>query len=152
MDSFRSQLDEAIGRSRPNGRLALAMTDLDGLKRVNDTYGHLAGRMVVREMGVMMREALRPNDVPALYGGDEAIIFFPETSIEEAREVLEGLRRAIETRVFEYEDKPFHVSISQGLAEWPCHGQTAEQLIAAADQALYAAKAAGRNCIRCAGG
>lgn len=150
MDSFRGNLEAEMNRCRQGGVLSLAMTDLDGLKRVNDTYGHLAGRMVVREMGNMMRASLRPQDLPALYGGDEAIILLPDTKLEEAAEVAERLRQCVESREFDYRGQKFQVTISQGLAEFPRHGSTAEQLIAAADQALYSAKADGRNCFRLA--
>jgi len=87
MDSFRSHLEAEMQRSRPDGVFCVAMTDLDGLKRVNDTYGHLAGRMVVREMGNMMRSSLRKQDLAALYGGDEAVILMPNTRLNEAAEV-----------------------------------------------------------------
>ena len=150
MDSFRSNLESEMQRSRPDGILSVAMTDLDGLKRVNDTYGHLAGRMVVREMGTMMRASLRPQDLPALYGGDEAVVLMPDTHIEQAAEVAEVLRRCVESHVFQYHDQKFQVSISQGLSEWPKHGTTVEQIIASADHALYTAKADGRNCVRLA--
>ena len=148
MDSFRRLLDDAIRDTKPNQPFTLAMTDLDGLKKVNDTHGHLAGRMVVREMGAMIRNALRATDRAGLYGGDEAIMFYPGTNLHEARSVAETLRQAIENRVFEHEGARFSVTISQGLAEWPRHGASAEAIIAAADRALYAAKAGGRNCIR----
>jgi diguanylate cyclase (GGDEF)-like protein len=150
MDAFRRQLETEILKSRPEGRLTLAMTDLDGLKRVNDSYGHLAGRMVVREMGAMIRQTVREQDRAGLYGGDETIIFYPETGIEEARDIAERLRQTIQARVFEHQAHTFGVTISQGLAEWPRHGKTIEPLVAAADKALYTAKAEGRNCIRCA--
>ncbi len=127
------------------------MTDLDGLKRVNDTYGHLAGRMIVREMGAMMREAIRPGDLAGLYGGDEAIVLYPDTDVDTAATVAEGLRKMIAERVFELEDHAFQVTISQVLAEWPGCGATGDALIAAADRALYAAKAAGRNCTMISG-
>ncbi|MCX5758543.1 MAG: GGDEF domain-containing protein [Candidatus Hydrogenedentes bacterium] len=148
MDAFKRELDEEFHREGAQRVLTLAMTDLDGLKKVNDTHGHLAGRMVVREMGAIIRHALREQDRAGLYGGDEAIIFFPETPLDEAHVVAERLRVAIEQRLFEFHGKTFHVSISQGLAEWPRHGKTIEQIIASADQALYAAKAAGRNCVQ----
>ena len=148
MEAFRRMLDTEM---RKTGPLTIAMTDLDGLKRVNDTYGHLAGRMVVREMGVIIREAIRPGDRAALYGGDEAIILFAGAVLDEAAPFAEGLRESIESRVFEHCGTEFQVTISQGLAECPRHGHTIEQLIAAADQALYAAKADGRNCVRYAG-
>ncbi len=150
MEAFRRRLDAAITHGQNTTPFSLAMTDLDGLKQVNDRYGHLAGRMVVREMGVMIRESLRPQDLAGLYGGDEAILLFPETPLDEAQAVAECLRQRIESQRFDFDGHAFHVSISQGLAEWPEHGVTPEALIAAADGALYAAKHAGRNCIRLA--
>lgn len=150
MGAFRTRLDHCLRTTPKESVFSLAMTDLDGLKRVNDTHGHLAGRMVVREMGAMMRGALRPADIAALYGGDEAIVVFPSTPLDGAREVAERLRETIEKRVFEFQGTTFGVTISQGLAEWPRHGDTAEALVAAADRALYAAKNAGRNCVRTA--
>ncbi len=148
MEAFRYRLDAAIRHHDADRPFSLAMTDLDGLKRVNDNHGHLAGRMVVREMGAMMRQALRAEDVAGLYGGDEAIILFPATALNDAAQVAEELRRIIEAHTFEHNNKQFSVTISQGLAEWPRHGADAESLIASADAALYAAKADGRNCIR----
>ena len=150
MDAFKRELDTEIHKARTGGPFTLAMTDLDGLKRVNDTYGHLAGRMVVREMGVMIRQALRPQDRAGLYGGDESIMFYPGAPLDAASQVAERIRLTIEDRVFELQGNTFRVTISQGLSEWPKHGKTMEQLIAAADKALYEAKAGGRNCIRCA--
>lgn len=150
MDAFKRRLETIIHQSRPHTSFSLAMTDLDGLKRVNDTYGHLAGRMIVREMGVMMRQCIRTQDLAGLYGGDEAIVLFQDASLEEAKQVAEKLRLTIEQREFEHQGNTFRVTISQGLAEWPRHGNTLDALIAAADKALYAAKSAGRNCIRTA--
>ncbi len=151
MESFRRYLDDWISRAEPGARMALSMTDLDGLKRVNDTYGHLAGRMVVREMGVMLRESIREQDRAGLYGGDEAIIIYPATALADAVLVAEKIRTTVAERMFTFRDQAFQVSISQGVAEWPIHGHTAEEIIAAADAALYAAKQDGRNCTRTAG-
>jgi diguanylate cyclase (GGDEF)-like protein len=145
MDSFRRLLDDTIATADEGEVFTLAMTDLDGLKRVNDTHGHLAGRMVVQGMGAMMRGCIRPQDRAALYGGDEAILLFPGTGLAGACIVAEQLRKTVEQHVFEHHGKSFQVSISQGLAEWPRHGRAAEDLIAAADMALYDAKAKGRN-------
>ena len=150
MDAFKRELDAEIHKARHGGRFTLAMTDLDGLKRVNDTYGHLAGRMVVREMGAMIRQELRPQDRAGLYGGDESIMFYPGASLDEAMQVAERIRQTIQGRAFELQGNTFQVTISQGLSEWPKHGKTMEQLIASADKALYDAKSVGRNCIRCA--
>jgi diguanylate cyclase (GGDEF)-like protein len=147
MDSFLRRVRPELLRTTV---LTLAMTDLDGLKRVNDTFGHLAGRMVVREMGVMFRSVLRTCDVAGLYGGDEAIIAFPETDLGDAALLAEQLRTTVAEHRFEHDGNEFSVTISQGLAQCPEHGKTAEELIRAADGALYAAKAAGRNCVRSA--
>jgi diguanylate cyclase (GGDEF)-like protein len=151
-ESFKFHLTEEIRKAAPGARLTLAMTDLDGLKRVNDTYGHLMGGRIIQEMGSIMREVLRPTDFGGLYGGDEAMLLFPNTLIGDAEAIAEALRRRIADRRFEFEGSIFGVTISQGLAEWPRHGATMEQLMAAADGALYAAKGAGRNCIRVAEG
>jgi diguanylate cyclase (GGDEF)-like protein len=148
MDAFKRELDAEIQKSHSTDRFSLAMTDLDGLKRVNDTYGHLAGRMVVREMGAMIRQSLRPQDRAGLYGGDESIMLYPGATLDEAAEIAERIRQTIKGRVFEMNGNEFSVTISQGLSEWPRHGKTLEQLIASADRALYDAKAGGRNCTR----
>lgn len=150
MDAFRRELDAHLAKATPECPFVLAMTDLDGLKKVNDTFGHLAGRMVVREMGAMIRSALRECDLGGLYGGDEGILLFPGT-MDTALEVAESIRKTIEIREFQFYGNTFGVTISQGLAECPRDGATAEDIIAAADRALYEAKRAGRNCIRQAG-
>jgi diguanylate cyclase (GGDEF)-like protein len=150
MEAFRMRLDSLLRMRTKDVRFTLAMTDLDGLKKVNDTYGHLAGRMVVREMGVMIRQCLRSQDFAALYGGDETVLLFPDTALAEAAVVAEHLRETIAARVFEHNGHSFGVTISQGLAEWPQHGHGIEAIIASADAALYAAKAKGRNCVVCA--
>lgn len=145
MEAFRQRLDNHIRQAEKDTAFCLAMTDLDGLKRVNDSYGHLAGRMIVREMGVMMRGAIRQQDMAGLYGGDEGIVFYRNARLEEAALIAEELRTIIEARQFEHHGHHFGVTISQGIAEYPTHGKTAEALISAADAALYKAKAEGRN-------
>jgi diguanylate cyclase (GGDEF)-like protein len=150
MEAFRTRLEEELRLARPGMNFCLAMTDLDGLKKINDTYGHLAGRMVVGGMGRLIRESVRQEDHAGLYGGDEAIILFPNATLEEALAVAEQLRTAIESHLFDHHGQTVCVTISQGLAEYPSHGTTPEALIGAADRALYAAKAAGRNCVRTA--
>lgn len=150
MEAFRYRLDTELRSARPGSNFALAMTDLDGLKKVNDTHGHLAGRMVVGAMGRLILESLRDGDHAGLYGGDEAIILYPDATLEEARAQAEQLRASIEGYSFEFDGKPISVTISQGLSEFPGHGRTIESLIATADRALYAAKAAGRNCVQTA--
>lgn len=145
MEAFRRRLDPLLSRTGSWPPFTLSMTDLDGLKKVNDTHGHLAGRSVVRAMGEMMRGALREEDFAGLYGGDEAIVLYKDAPLAAAKAVAEKIRTTVEARKFEQDGAKFGVTISQGLAEWPRHGATAEALIAAADRALYAAKQRGRN-------
>lgn len=145
MEAFRRRLDAMLTRTEPCPPFVLSMTDLDGLKRVNDTHGHLAGRSVVRAMGEMMRASIRELDCAGLYGGDEAIVLYKDADIATAQIIAERLRAMVAARDFEQNGAHFGVTISQGLAEWPRHGKTPEELIAAADRALYAAKERGRN-------
>lgn len=152
LDSFKVQMDEIVSQVAGTERVfTLAMTDLDGLKKINDTYGHVVGSLVISEMGAIIRGTLRSKDRGGMWGGDETILLFPDTPLEAARAMSETLRQNMAAREFEYEGKLFGVSISQGLAEFPRHGATREEIISAADEALYAAKNGGRNCIRIAG-
>lgn len=150
LESFKPHLLTEIQKTGPDKKFTLAMTDLDGLKKVNDTHGHLMGSRVIQEMGAIMRSTLRPSDRAGLYGGDEAILLFAESPLTEAMKVAEKLRQAIAACALEHNGKVVRVTISQGLAEFPTHGASMDQLIAAADGALYAAKGAGRNCVRVA--
>lgn len=148
LDSFLSQLEGIVNQAHSGTIFTLAMTDLDGLKGVNDSHGHLAGSHTIKEMGRLIQRTLRGQDRAGLYGGDECILLFPGTRLDEARGICEQLRVSIADNAFEHEGAAYRVSISQGLAEWPRHGRNARDLIAAADRALYEAKAAGRNCVR----
>ena len=150
LESFKPYLMTEIEKTGGDKRFSVAMTDLDGLKKVNDTHGHLMGSRVIQEMGAIMRNTLRPTDRAGLYGGDEAILMFADSPLAEAMKVAEQLREAIAASTLEHNGKLVKVTISQGLAEFPTHGTSVEQLIAAADGALYAAKGAGRNCVRVA--
>ncbi len=143
LDAFMDRLRVEI--SRGAGPFSLVMTDLDGLKSVNDRWGHPVGRSVVREMGSMIRSVLRPGDRAGLAGGDEAILLLPATRAEDALEICERLRRTVEARSLEAGEETFSLTITQGVAEWPADGESAEDLVAAADSALAAAKEAGRN-------
>ncbi len=146
-EAFRRVLHSHITKSPPDPCFSVAMTDLDGLKRVNDRFGHSAGLQVVSQMGGLIRENLRTQDRAGLFGGDETLILFPGASVEEARPVAENVRAAVERHEFEHGGARFHVTISIGLAQWPDHGYTMDEITGAADKALYAAKAAGRNCV-----
>lgn len=146
-ESFQERLATLFHESQEGAVHCLAMTDLDGLKPINDTCGHEAGSKVIGEMGDMIRRNLRSVDFGGVYGGDECMLCFPLTMPGEALKTLECLRTAIEQHRFVHGDKLFRVTMSIGLATWPADGASLDDLIKAADDALYEAKRRGRNLV-----
>ena len=143
---FAERLQQAIVRSqRRRDRLSVAYLDLDGFKQVNDQHGHDVGDQLLRVVAQRMRNALRESDIIARLGGDEFVIVLPELqSAEDCVPVLERILAAAATTV-QVRDKALHVSASIGVAIFPEDGREGEQLVRQADQAMYAAKQAGRN-------
>ena len=149
LESFYRELSSELRNCEENSlSLTVMMLDIDGLKNVNDAHGHLVGRNVIREMGKTIRAALRPKDVPAIYGGDEFICYLPGTTRDEGVEVAERLRSMVAGRDFNYRDREVRVTISVGIACYPDDATDIEDLIRAADEAMYKAKKAGRNTVR----
>ncbi|MEU4623715.1 GGDEF domain-containing protein [Actinoplanes sp. NPDC023801] len=131
--------------------VSVLLLDIDHFKSVNDTYGHNGGDRVLVEVTHRLRELVRPGDVVARYGGEEFAVLLPDTTTAEAGEVAERIRRGISAAPIAVGDSRLHnVTISCGIAGMPAAGTT-EELVLAADRALYAAKHAGRNRIACAG-
>lgn len=120
--------------------------DLDHFKKVNDTYGHDAGDVVLKEFASLIRaNHIRPKDVFARYGGEEFIILLGNTGLKDAADIAERIRSAVETHAFLYEGKRMAVTTSMGVAELKTGIESASTLLKQADQALYAAKTSGRN-------
>jgi diguanylate cyclase (GGDEF)-like protein len=141
---FELQIAAEIERaSRYDGRLAIIMIDIDHFKRLNDEFGHLLGDEVLRQVSGVFGQQLRKVDVVCRYGGEEFAILVPQTSGGNAVEVAEKLRRMVEA--YRFPGVPVKVTISAGVAEFPTHGRTRDELVAAADAALYGSKEAGRN-------
>lgn len=139
--SFERTLAREVERSRRYGVCAsLLLLDLDGFKALNDTHGHPAGDRVLRYVAAMMCRHLRATDVPCRLGGDEFAVILCDTPSTEALAVAERIRADVE-RAF----ARAAVTVSAGVASVPTHAATAEQLLASADGALYAAKRGGRN-------
>jgi diguanylate cyclase (GGDEF)-like protein len=138
------ELDRAARFQRP---LSLLMIDLDLLREINNSYGHLAGDAVLQGIAAVFRRELRHCDVPARFGGEEFCILLPETSREGALEVAERIRRSVAASEFEVETSrdPIHATISIGVAVFPGDGNKANELIHRADVAVYDAKLQGRN-------
>jgi diguanylate cyclase (GGDEF)-like protein len=123
------------------------MLDLDNFKRVNDTVGHPAGDRVLREFAVLVSGGARGTDLAARYGGEEFAMILPHTDRERAQRVAERIRAAVADFTFLEPEHPLRVTVSAGAATFaPGYPMaSAEQLVAAADRALYAAKKAGKN-------
>lgn len=146
---FELRIVEELERAgRFQGRMSVIMVDIDNFKRVNDEFGHLLGDEVLRAVSSLMKQQLRKMDIVCRYGGEEFAIVAPEISSENAFRVAEKLRRKIESHHFPGVPRP--VTISCGVADYPTHGMTRDEVVAAADAALYAAKEAGRNKVRAA--
>jgi diguanylate cyclase (GGDEF)-like protein len=126
---------------------SILLLDIDRFKRVNDTYGHLAGDEVIKGLAKVIRHAVRPEDSCFRYGGEEFVVLLSHATAGKAVSAAERIRKAVERSRF-LVDAPVTVSI--GLAHYPEHAASAEQLFEVADQALYRAKESGRNRVKVA--
>ncbi len=131
-------------------RVSLLFIDVDGFKRVNDTFGHLVGSLALAEMGGVLRKILRETDVVGRYGGDEFVVVLPETPLNGALVIAERIRKKIEDYEFVAQDLSIHLTVSLGIANCPKHTLTAEGLIKKADAAMYRAKEISKNSIKVA--
>jgi diguanylate cyclase (GGDEF)-like protein len=130
---------------------SLVLFDLDNFKRINDTHGHQTGDMVLRAVAQCLRSQAGPGDDVARYGGEELAIVLPDAGIDRAHRVAEQMRADIEALALRTpDDAPLLVTVSGGIATLGSDAPTSTALIAAADEALYEAKAAGKNCVRLA--
>ncbi|HEV7859276.1 MAG TPA: GGDEF domain-containing protein [Pyrinomonadaceae bacterium] len=125
--------------------------DIDDFKSINDAHGHLVGSHVLMEMAAVILSSIRDTDMVARYGGDEFVVVLPETPIEQAVFVAERVRDKIARHAFTGGRRlRLNITASFGVAAFPQHAPSPQQLVACADAAMYEAKAAGKNCIRTA--
>ena len=151
--AFRSILEREIERSRRfRSPLALVMVDLDDFKQVNDTHGHQQGDEVLASVASVLRDFSRDLDAPARYGGEELAVVLPQTDAEGAARLAERMREAVERLRVPSVDggAPLGVTASFGVASVPDSAGGREELVAAADAALYRAKRGGKNRVECA--
>lgn len=144
---FHRRLTEEVERSQRYGRsLSLLILDIDQFKTINDTYGHLAGDEVLRSISAMLNVEARAVDKVARLGGDEMAVILPDTPGPNAFRVAERIRSVVASQAITVAPgQEVKSTVSIGLASFPADARLPDDLIAKADQALYAAKAAGRN-------
>jgi diguanylate cyclase (GGDEF)-like protein len=142
-ETLSRELNRAERTSRP---LALLLIDIDHFKRLNDTYGHDAGDAALAEVGRLLGRSFRSSDIACRYGGEEFVVVLPEAARGFAATRAEALREAVKELRVSARGAPIQpMSISIGVAHYPDDGRTPEDLVRAADVALYAAKAQGRD-------
>jgi len=145
---FQRRLPQDIDLARRYAHfLSLAMLDIDDFKQYNDTNGHLAGDVVLKQLSHILIDNIRRTDAAFRYGGEEFAVILPATSREGALIILEKVRKEIENFPFEYGEKQpgGKVTVSIGIATYPIDNKKAQELVNCADKALYHAKAMGKN-------
>ena len=154
--SNRRQLGELLPRELmrarrrestvPNGKVAVLMIDLDHFKKVNDTFGHPAGDVVLSEVGHLLRNGIRGSDIACRYGGEEIALILTDTALTPAVQRAEGIRKKIGATTFSHDGRTIGpITASIGVAIFPDHADDAEALLRVADEALYKAKQNGRD-------
>jgi two-component system cell cycle response regulator len=143
-DRFAIELSRARRYGNP---LTIAVIDADHFKSLNDTHGHLSGDLVLRRIGVILRDSFRQSDTAGRYGGEEFVVILPETDIEAAQRKVESLRELVASTKFALaaREEKVQVTISAGLASFPHDGEDAAELFALADERMFQAKKEGRN-------
>jgi diguanylate cyclase (GGDEF)-like protein len=144
---LRTRLDDEFKRSkRYRTPLSCLMVDVDRFKSINDEHGHEIGNAVLQELATRMTDTMREVDVVARYGGEEFVLLLPETGGPQGVMAAERLRLAVGGRMFQVEGRTIAATISAGVSYYPAPNlETRDDLLRAADRALYRAKRAGRD-------
>lgn len=145
---FFERLNEELNRSKRHGfKTAFLMLDIDDFKKCNDTYGHLVGDVVLKEIARIIKESVREIDLVARYGGEEFSVILPETDKKGAMLAADRIRKKVEENIFKAYDENLKISLSGGVAVCPEDGESADDIVEKADKALYNAKSSGKNII-----
>ncbi len=144
---FMEQLEQEFKRSRRYERdLSLLMIDIDFFKRINDTFGHQTGDLVLRKISSIVESQLRDADLAFRFGGEEFMVILPETSLQDASNVAERTRTEIMHSYYHHDESEFNVTVSIGIISVKCNQvESIDSLIKKVDDNLYMAKKSGRN-------
>lgn len=141
---FEMRINEEIERARRYGSgMAVIIADIDHFKRLNDEFGHLLGDEVLRQVSSIFHQQVRKIDVVCRYGGEEFAILLTQTNEHQALTIAEKLRRQVQQ--WQFPGVPRTITVSAGVAAFPAHGRSRDDIVRAADRGLYAAKQDGRN-------
>lgn len=142
--SFEQERARLTREGEAGGSLAVALLDIDNFKKLNDSLGHAAGDEALRGLAARAQAILRPGDLVARFGGEEFVLLLPRTPLDEAKQVLNRLQRALSASLFMHEGKDVFVTFSAGITIYR-DGEALDQCLARADEALYEAKRSGKN-------
>jgi diguanylate cyclase (GGDEF)-like protein len=145
-------LDEGMAREiarcrRHDRSLAVMLIDVDHFKRVNDTLGHVAGDLLLRDLALCLKARMRRDELLARFGGEEFAVLLPESTLEEARQYAEILRQRVEAQSFDLDGVPVSITVSIGVAVLTPNMEEPADLVREADRRLYLAKERGRNLV-----
>jgi len=146
---MKEAMDRELRRATRNRRpLGILMIDIDHFKKLNDSFGHEAGDVVLNALGNFLKLQIRGNDVPCRYGGEEFLIILSRIPLDECRQRAEKLREDVKRLEIQHNGKPLPaITVSIGVAAYPDHGRSIDELLRVADTALYRAKDLGRDCV-----
>jgi diguanylate cyclase (GGDEF)-like protein len=146
---FVQKLEEEKKRAlRYDLPLSLIMVDIDWFKKINDSYGHEIGNIVLKELSSVIKRCIRDVDIFARYGGEEFVIILPQTPQVEASRIGERIREQVEHTIMETEASgKLKITVSVGVTSFPENGKSHEEIVSVADQALYRAKGSGKNLV-----
>jgi diguanylate cyclase (GGDEF)-like protein len=148
-ETFKREIARLRRKKAP---LGVIMMDLDHFKRFNDTYGHEAGDSLLESLGKFLERQVRQEDIPCRYGGEEFVLILPEASLDVTQKRAEEIRQGVSQLQVSHRGKVLEmITLSLGVAIFPEHGANEDDLLRAADNAMYQAKAAGRNRVMVAG-
>ncbi len=143
---FAESLDKEVARSIRDGvPFSVVIMDVDHFKQFNDTFGHKCGDIVLQSLANFLKDNTRRGDIICRYGGEEFVILMPDASLASAYERAEMWRSKFESYIVEYEGQSLSITFSVGVAGYPVHGVTGDEVLQSADRALYLSKTNGRN-------